>query len=248
MKRSALLSLAPALALAACGGDERTPPPPTGGSIADPITYFGVTACRCYEYVPEDAGNLLRLGVAVESVSDVFTPGTEQHIVRYRVNGQVKRVDFYQPTDPTLLLTWVNTGDGDNDDYYEIEGGLPFVTGPVESQQTVTGDATVRHKLFGQDQGELAVSMRADYAAQPVTASIDDGATEQEFAATRLLYQGLPWSEQVRWFVPDVGFVKLELELDDQSGRVTWILNNVRQLEGGCPWRPGDTPQDTCGI
>lgn len=238
-----------ALALSACDdGDERTPPPP-GPSIGDPVTYFAVPSCRCMEYVPEDENSPMRLGIAIESVADIYTPGVEQHVARYRVNGQVRRVDFYAPTDPVLKLAWVNLGQGDNDAYYEIEGGLPFLTGPVEEQRTVMAQASVKQKVFGADQGEpITVSLRADYAADQTVLAALDGGARQSFTATRVLYSGLPWDEQVRWFVPEIGFVQLELELDDTSGRVTWILNNVRELEGGCPWRPGDPPQDTCGI
>ncbi len=247
-RRLSTLALA-AAALSGCDdGDERTPPPPDP-TIGDPVTYFAVPACRCMEYVPEDENSPMRLGIAIESVSDIYTQGVEQHVARYRVNGQVRRVDFYTPTDPVLKLAWVNLGQGDNDQYFEIEGGLPFVTGPVEAQSSVMAQASVKEKIFGAEQGApTTASLRADYTPdQAVLASLDGG-PRQSFTATRVLYSGLPWDERVRWFVPEIGFVQLELTLDDQSGRVKWILNNVRTLEGGCPWRPGDPPQDTCGI
>lgn len=252
MRKSRLtaVSLAVAtLALAACdGGDERTPPPPPP-SVGDPEAYFGVAPCSCFEYVADDPQNPLRLGIAVESRTDIFTPGHDQYVLRYRLNGQQRRADFFDPTDPELRINWVNLGSGDNDQYFELAEGLPFVTGPVEDQTTVEASTQALTKELGTETGTTTISMRADYAAQPVEASLDGG-ERQTLQATRILYGGLPWGDQVRWFVPGVGFVKLELELEENSGRVTWILNRVRTLEGGCPWRPGDPipGEQICGI
>lgn len=250
------LAAALALSLVACGEDEGTPY--TGGlpPLDDAAAYFGVTPCRCLEFVRDDGTFDVGLGIAVESVNDVYSVALEggeyqYHVLRYRHGGQVKRTDFLRPTDPDLILAGVNYGDDDWDDLVRVDPGVPYLRYPLDQQpRPVTLDTFWQAAPGGSTVGEpTPLAYRADFTAATVIASLDGGPAT-ELATIRALYDGLPWPEFTRHYVPEQGLVKLDLDLQDGEGRKTWVLKRVRQLGGGCPWDnaaalPGD---QICGT
>jgi hypothetical protein len=244
MYRVALVAML-AAATTACGAeDDGTTilPEPT---LEDPVGYYGLEACTCYEYAPEDGGPE-RLGVAVEALTDRFsgTPGLEEHVVRYRRNGSLVREDTFRPTDPDLLLSSSRIRDAAGETLWLFEPPLPYLRYPVEVRQPVTATSTMRE--FGAETG-TEVSFRANYVEGAVDASLDGGATTQTFEdAIRVGYTGLVFPEHFRWFSPENGWVQLELDIE--GTRTEWVLLNKRQLGNGCPWDPADPPQDVCGI
>lgn len=240
----ALFVLAP---LAGCGDDGGTPY--TGGNQVEPIgdaaAYFGVAPCQCYEFARDDGAFDVGLGIAVESVTDLYSvalegQGTPYHVLRYRHGGQVRRTDFLRPTDPDLLLAGVNYGGLDWENLIRIDPAVPYLRYPIEKQvQAVEAESTWQDAPGGTPAAEAQpLAFRADFTAATVIASTD-GSPAAELAATRVLYQSLPWPDVTRYYVPRTGLVKVDLDLQDGQGRKTWVLKNIRALGGGCPWGEG---------
>ncbi|WP_373048894.1 hypothetical protein [Vulgatibacter sp.] len=232
-----------AAALTACGTDDARSDVQPEPELENPEAYFGLDVCTCYEYVPVGGGNEV-LGIAVESVTDTVagSGGNMEHVVRYRRNGAEIRQDVYRPTDPDLLLRQVTIGSPAAGTIWQSSPPVPWLRFPVESGKQVTQDATFTE--FGGDQTE-EVAFVANYLAEQVQASTDGGEPET-FDAVRISYQGLPFSELPRWFVPETGFVRVELDIE--GTRTRWQLANKRVLEGGCPWEPGEQIGDTCSL
>jgi hypothetical protein len=251
----ALASLVLAL-VAGCGGDDGTPytgtqiPP-----IGDAAAYFGVTPCQCYEFTREDGSFDVGLGVAVESVTDLYSvalegQGTQYHVLRYRYGGQVKRTDFLRPTDPDLFLAGVSYGSQDWENLIRLSPAVPYLRYPLERQtRAVELASTWQDAPAGTAEADaVPFDYRVDFT--PATAIVaTDGGQAAQVATTRVLYQESPWADVTRHYVPRTGLVKLDLDLQDGQGSKTWVLRNIRQLGGGCPWDEGATiPADQiCG-
>lgn len=242
--------------VAACG-EESSPYVPEGREpLADPPAYFGVSACTCFEFVREDGVLDAGLGVAVESVTDVFSGAlegqeTKYHVLRYRRGGQVKRTDFLRPTDPDLLLAGVNFGSQDWENLLRLDPPVPYLRYPIDEQtKSVKADSSVQLAPAGEAQAEAQpLAFRADYTPAQVIASFDYGEA-QPMDAIRVLYDALPWPDITRFYVPAKGLVKLEnLDLQDGEAPKTWVLKGIRQLGGGCPWETGTAipASEICG-
>lgn len=233
-----------AVALAACGTEDARTPVPVE-EIGDPVKYFGVEPCTCYEFLPEGGGS--RLGIAVEAVttSVIGNPDdAEEYVMRYRVGGVETRQYVFRPTDPDLLLRQIRTG-GVTGSTWSSTPALPWIRFPAEPRdQPVEATAELSELLSGNPPTEVA--FRANYVGATVEASLDGGETTQTFDATRISYQGLPFNEQFRWFVPEVGLVRVELETN--QGRTNYILNRKYQLGGTCPVADLGTPDEICGV
>ena len=68
--------------------------------------------------------------------------------------------------------------------------------------------------------------------------------------ATRVLYRfdGVEFGEDIRWFVPEVGLVRVEVDLPG-AGRTTYVLRNKRRLGGSCPTTDlGSSVGDVCST
>lgn len=253
---AALLAVLSAALLAACGSDDGTPYQPVEAEpLDDPAAYFGVTPCRCFEFEREDGMFDVGLGIAVESVGSTYAGaleghGTDYHVLRYRRGSQIRRTDHLRPTDPDLLLAGVNFGSKDWENLIRIEPPVPFLRFPLDKQKrSVKAESSTQLSPAGNDQGEPEpMAFRADYNEAEVIASLD-GSPSEPMSAIRVLYSNLPWPDVIRYYVPEQGLVKLDLDLQDGEGRKTWVLKRIRQLEGGCPWKLGDTipPDQICG-
>ena len=252
-------ALAAALALAlvtACGEDEGSPytPGDQGEPMGDPAAYFGVTPCQCLEFTRADGTFDLALGIAVETLTDVYSVALEgqdtvYHVLRYRYGGQVKRTDFLRPTEPDLLLAGVNYGSDDWDHLIRIDPAVPYLRFPLDKQvASVQAASTTQAAPGGAAEGEpVALPFRADFTQASVIASTDGG-EPTEMQAIRVLYDNVPWKDVTRYYVPRTGLVKIDIDLDG-GGKKTWVLKRIRQLEGGCPWGGADSipPDQICG-
>ncbi len=234
-----------AASFTACGSDDDGTTILPEPKLEDPVAYFGLEPCTCYEFAPEGGGPE-RLGVAVEVVTDQFsgTPGLDEYLMRYRHQGALVREDAFRPTDPDLQLARARVRSTDGEKLWVFEPPLPFLRFPVEAREPVTAKST--QKEFGSPDS-TEINFRTNYIADAVEGSIDGGATMQTFDdAVRLQYTGLLFPEHFRWFSPNNGWVQLELEID--GSRTEWVLHNKRQLGNGCPWESGTPPQDVCGV
>lgn len=244
------------LPFVACSSDSGSPyEPEPVETIGDPATYFGVTPCRCLEFIREDGSFGNDLGIAVERVTDVFSgalegEGLEYHVLRYRIGGMVRRTDLLRPTDPDLLLAGVNVGGDDWDNLIRIDPPVPFLRFPLDKQTNAVRLETTTEAapsgVFSEDPKPL--SYRADFAPGTAFFATDGGASAQG-ATIQVFYGALPWPETTRHVVAGTGLVKLELDLGDGKGKTSWVLKRVRQLGGGCPWNGETIPNDQiCGI
>ena len=242
LKHRLALAATLAVALNACGPDDSGPVVQPEPELENPAAYFGLEPCTCYEYAPADGGPQ-RLGVAVEAVTDRFFTGIDHHVVSYRLNGQQIREDFFQPTDPDLVLrrSKIRGDAGDVTWVFEPEG-FPFLQFPVQGNKSVVAPVTQRQ--FGEDASEN-VTMHADYVAQPVEASLD-GETTQSFDSVRVAWRDGLFRDDLRWFVPETGWVRLELPIDNK--RTEWVLQRKFQMPGTCPWDYAAPVDFVCGV
>lgn len=247
MSKHRLLSVPPlallALAMACGGSDEKEKIQIEKPSMGDPVAYFGMEACSCYEYVATDGSDTRRLGIAVERVDDFYSDvaGKNVHAVVYRLGGAVQKTYVVDPTNPDLRLTRVKTGAVAGDDEFRMSPGMSIAHWLEDKSQKVTTKAEVTRYQNASAVGEpQTLDLHALIGKEnPVRASLDDGATEQDYPATLIEYSGTPWNEPKRWFVPEVGNVQVEFN------GTRWILRNKRTLGGGCP---GDSVKDICGA
>ena len=251
LRAPALVALSLSL-LAGCGEEEGTPY--NGGQvepIGDAAAYFGVAPCHCLEFARADGSFDVGLGVAVETITDVYSgalegEGQAYHVLRYRHGGQVRRTDFLRPTDPDLLLAGVNLGGDDWDHLLRIDPPVPYLRYPLERQdRPVTLATSTQSAPGGALTGEVVpLAYRADFA--PGTAFFStDGNPAVEGETIQVFYDSVPWPDTSRHVMARTGVVKFDLDLQDGQGRKTWVLKRVRQLGGGCPWSgtdaiPGD--------
>ena len=248
MSKHRLLSVPPLALLAlamACGeSEERKKIENEDPTMDNPVAYFGMEACTCYEYVTVDNSDTRRLGVAVERVDDFYSDvaGKDVHAVVYRLGGAVQKTYVVDPTNPDLRLTRVKTGAMAGDDEWRMSPGMSLAHWLEDTTKKVTVQSQVtryQNAIPVDDEPQTLDIHTLLGKETPVKASLDDGATEQDYQATLIEYSGTPWSEPKRWFVPEVGTVQLEFN------GTRWILRNKRTLAGGCP---GDTVKDICGT
>jgi len=243
-----------AAALGACGGEEGKKQIIPSAQLEDPVAYFGMQMCTCYEYAPESGGPEM-LGVAVETTTDRFSAGSgiQETVVRYRRNGVQFREDVFRATDPDLLLSATRIGSGATEQLWTYNPPLPYVRFPAKAGLTVTAETQM--KLFGGDTQK--VNFRANYVSEAVDGvTTTRGDTEETMAdAVRTSYTFAPGddaqgpldrtSDPFRWFVPNTGWAKLEFELDGK--RSEWVLRNVRPI-ADCPTDYATRPTDICGT
>jgi hypothetical protein len=262
-KFPALLAIPLAIAWMSCGSVEEIYIPPKG-QIEDPVAYFGMEPCTCYEYVLESewkqstSGFTQKLGMAVENVGMATDFGKKLHIVRYRHSGRTDRIvrqDFVDPTDPKLLLYGVNPSGRTGGEYWKMSPPPPLVSGPVQEGALVLAEAeTTKHSPPDTDEEGPTTAFRAQYRnLEEVEIGVYD---EIEQAFHRETVQAYPisyggasdlgrevWNSQRRWFVPERGFVKMKMPLAGEEN--TWVLLHTRTLEGCTP--EGAEPRDWCG-
>ena len=233
-----------AAALAACGTEE-TRLPPTTPVLENPVEYFALQPCTCWEYARPD-GTGARLGIAIETVTTevIGSGGQEEILLSYRVGGREERRDVLRTEGNELLLRQARVGSITSTTWV-ADPPLPWLTFPVEPRsQSIEAESTLSEIVGG---APMEVDFRADYTATTVEGSRDGGATEETFEAVRLRYQGLPFDQGLfRSFVPELGWVQVEMELD--GTRTNYVLQNVRTLGGNCPVALGETPTDICGV
>jgi hypothetical protein len=233
-----------AATLVACGADD-PPPPLEEPTIGDPEAYFGMERCTCYEFRSADPNDTQLLGVAVESVADLYSPGEPWHFVRYRRGGRILRQDYLVPSDPDLLLKQVSFRAIDQtDEIWTLKEPMPLMRFPADragQQVTQTGAVTLNGTLND-------FNLVSDYVTQTVEGVSFDGVEREDVEAVRISYSGIPWADENhdRWFVPNRGLVKLEFSIG--GARTTFTLDRKRTLEGGCPtWEPTSPVKDVCG-
>lgn len=241
----ALLALA-----AACGTEEKKVIPIEGPEMGEPVAYFGVEECTCFEYESTDKAESRRLGVAVERVDDFYADSGDKrnvHAIVYRLGGTKQMLYVVDPTNPDLLLNRVETGASADDDEWRLSPGMSLVQWPGNAGTQVERKHTATLYRNAVQIGEPEEVTIKTFFSDPVQvlASVD-GVETQEFEATRVEYWGTPWDEPRRWFVPGVGNVQLELQLASMAKKkTTWRLRNVRELDRAtCP---GPSPKDVCG-
>lgn len=264
-KLPAMTAILLGIALASCGDEGKDGPfIPKKDLIEDPVTYFGMEPCTCYEYVREsewaqnDPSKITtKLGVAVENVGAAKEFGKQVHIVRYRMGGNVLvRQDYLDPTSPELLLYGANPTGKTTAPFWQFEPAISFVRGPVEEGKVVSSTAKVS-RITPPDQKSEGVesTFRAQY--RPVETveigkydEVEKVFHREAVEAYPISYRGAStfeqddvWEGQTRWFVPERGFVKMKLNLAAQED--TWVLLHTRQLEECTP--EGAEPRDWCG-
>lgn len=247
--RPALLALA--LLLAACGAEPDKQLGPTGdGKLEDAAKYFGIEPCTCYEYKSTDSTEPRLLGVAVERLDDFYAePGSNEpkYVQVYRLGSSVQRRYVLDPVETDLELSRVYMGDGIADDEWRLNPAAPLLRFPVKASGAVTRTLEASLHRNGQPvEGRTSThGFEMVYGGlETINASLD-GENFEGFEATRVKFFETPWNEEDRWFVPEVGNVRLDLRLKEGDPRTSWVLQNVRQLEGGCP---GPNISDFCGT
>jgi len=245
MSKRRLLSI-PSLALlalaVACGGDDDKKIEIEKPTMGDPAAYFGVEACTCYEYETTDGSDSRTLGVAVERVDDFYSDvvGKDVHTIVYRLGGAVQATYVVDPTNPDLLLTRVQSVT--SGDEWRLSPGMSLShwLGDRSSMVSTKVSATRYQNATPVDEPqELEIRTLIEGTTSPIRASLDGGATEEDYDATLIQYTQTPWKEPKRWFVPEIGNVQVEYR------GARWILRNKRILEGGCP---GAGVTDICGA
>lgn len=258
-------------ALGACGGEDeqQTFEPPA--LIDEPVAYFGMEPCTCYEYAPAaewEAGESSfsrKLGVAVENFGGEVRLGRDYHVIRYRMMGTANRVvrqEFLDPTDPELLVAAIDPTGESNAPYLRFDPPASLVRAerdpdskeailPVGSLITSKAETTEVSPVEEAPGPEVRVSAQYLPEEEVEIGFWDEIAREyarETLSATPIRYSGAEGLEsgQRRWFVPERGFVKMTLDLLDETE--TWVLVNTRELvaEGCTP--EGAEPTDWCGT
>lgn len=253
-------SLLAVLALGACGEDPPTYVPPKN-QIEDPIAYFGMAPCSCYEYAPADewaAGenkNFSRkLGVAVENIGGSTRLGRDYHRVRFRIGGVAVREEYLDPTNPLLLIAGVNPTGVTNDPVLRFDPPATLIEAPPESGQlvrskSVTSLVSPTETEEGSEVTVIAQARTEEEVEIGVYSNIEQFSVPETVTALPISYGGVEGlRNQVRWFVPEMGFVKLEMELAGETNE--WVLVKTRMLDpASCDYEGGPTePVDECGI
>lgn len=260
------LSLFAALGLAACGGEDTPTKLPPAVVLEDPVGYFGMEPCTCYEYAPEDewlAGKSdfsEKLGMAIENIGGQVQFGRPLHIVRYRLMGTLNRVvrqEYLDPTDPELLLYGVIPTGERNDPMWKFDPPASLVRGPVQSGTHVTMTLqTTKHTPPDTDEEGPEIRPTAQYRTEEEVEigewdEVEQISQRMTVTATPIAYTGARdlgtdvWNGQVRWFVPERGFVKMTLDLAGESK--SWVLVRTRKLAEEACTPTGADPMDLCG-
>lgn len=230
----ALAALA-ALGLGACGAEEHGPIPPTP---IEPETHFGVSLCNCFEYEASDDKSQ-RLGVSIEAITDHYSKGELGHVVRYRKNGRQIREDVWFPGQDGLHLGFTRQTPGSAELAGFFQPAVPLVGVGV-------ADALEVESSFKVGEEETTVPFKATVIADRAVRYSVDGSEPTSQPATQLHYEGMPYYEGDRYFVPDLGFVEISMENEDGK-RQRFQLRNTRVLEGGCSDNVLKPPTDVCG-
>src|SRR5690606_4473335 len=113
-KFTVAFSLVAALGLGACGEEPPQYVPPKKEQIDDPVAYFGLAPCTCYEYAPAPAWEggersfSRKLGVALVNIGGGIRLGRDSHGVGYRLRAQAVQEDYPDRSAPQRLLPGVN--------------------------------------------------------------------------------------------------------------------------------------------
>lgn len=236
MKKFPLLAAVAALGLGACGGEEHGPIPPTP---IDTEAHFGISLCNCFEYEASDDKSQ-RLGMSVEAITDHYSKGELGYLVRYRKNGRQIREDVWYPDQQGLRLGFtrqtINTA--------ELAG---FFSPAVPLVSVGPADAVEVASTFTIGEEETPVPFKATVIPDRPVRYSTDGSDPASLPATQIHYEGMPFYEGDRYFVPDLGFVEISME-DETGKRQRFQLRRTRVLEGGCgvdgSLKP---PTDICG-
>jgi len=235
--------------LVACGEEPRIPIGDPKEELTDAPKYFGVEPCQCYEYKSLDPAEPRLLGIAVERVDDFYSDerGADRYELVYRLGGTWQMRYVLDPSQkPDLLLSRVYTGQGVTDDEWRMSPAVPLLRYPVKADGLIEKStvATLHHNGLPVEGETRSVEYDASYAGlEEVRASLD-GENFQTFEAMRVEYFETPWNEQYRWFVPEVGNVKLRVKLKSMDRASDWVLHNIRTLDSSCP---GEAVHDFCG-
>lgn len=256
-----------ALSLAACGGDDEPQqfaPPPV---IEDPLAYFGMAPCSCFEYAPADEWAQgketfsAKLGVAVERLGGERLLDRNYHLVRYRVVGtlnEVVREEYLDPTDPDLLVAGVNVTGRRNDPVLRLDPPASLVRGPAEEMELVRSKTDISERAPAAEEEpaesestELIVQYRDEEGVEiGYWDAIEQSYLRETVRAIPISYRGVEGlrNDHVRWFVPGTGFVKLRMEHRGEKNE--WVLINTRMLDpGSCDYDGGTSePIDHCGT
>lgn len=245
-------ALLAALALVACGDepDKNIGPKDPVLTVEEAAAYFGVEPCKCYEYKSTDPGEPRLLGVAVERVDDHYTEAgdrNDKHVLVYRLGSSLQKRYVLEPTTDELLLSRVYEGDGISDPEWRLSPHATWLRYPMK-----TGAEIARSTEMSKYENGLPVegeSHDEDFrvitasSLESINASLDGGEREP-FEAIRVETIGAKWREGNRWFVPEIGNVRLDVWLPSMDKRTSWVLHNVRMLDESCP---GTELRDFCG-
>jgi len=240
-----------AAALAACGTEKDPVEIGPNTKIDDPVAYFGLEPCTCYDFEPVSGASQARLGIAVEAVSTSFPgnpDGAEEYALVYRIAGTTDRIYVLRPTDPVLELRQVQL-DFPTGSVWTADPPIPYVQGPIEPKDRPV-EATVQMTEIdpeGITHDPVEVAFRADYVGESDLTWSVDGETEVTGDAVRVSFRRLPFEERFRWFVPEVGPVRVEY--DTGSGRTIYQLVRKRMLDSAtCPSDNLATRPGGCGT
>lgn len=251
-------------ALAACGDSDDPTYIPPKGKVDNPVEFFAMAPCSCFEYAPVDeweagADTFSRqLGVAVENISGATRLGRDYHRLTYRIVGggnEVVRHEYVDPTDPELLVAGINPTGKTNDAVIKLDPAGSLIRVPFEEGDLVTTATKLRFVSPTEDEEGPDDELLAQYQADEEVEigewdDIEQTYLRESVAATPISYLGIEGMEngQTRWFVPNRGFVKLRIDL--QGERNDWVLVGTRKLDPeSCDWDGGPSePVDQCGT
>lgn len=224
-----------ALGLGACGPEEIAPPPKND---IDPESHFAVSLCTCFEYEAAD-DRTQKLGISIEAVTDTYSPGEPGHLIRFRKNSGIFREEVWYPTQNALELGFARRMDENPEVAGWFAPRLPLV--PVGTEPVKISS------LFQVGEEETPVEFEASVIPNTVKFSVD-GTEPTAQPATQIHYEGMPWQEGDRYFVPEVGIVEISMR-DSTGTRQKFQLRNKRVLEGGCGQTDSIQPvADACGF
>jgi hypothetical protein len=129
---------------------------------------------------------------------------------------------------------------------------VSLIRGPVEKQTVLVQDVEATREDSGQKGETTPLKVQVIYkpTMEKVTYHHTDNIGEKvpvEVDAYAIEYRGTQstWTENQRWFVPELGLVQIDFTLDGQ--RHTWTLDEIRTLDE-CTIDGNATPaKDRCG-
>lgn len=258
-KFTVAFSLVAALGLGACGEEPPQYVPPKKEQIDDPVAYFGLAPCTCYEYAPaaewEEGERFFsrKLGVAVENIGGGIRLGRDYHRVRFRVRGQAVREEYLDPSTPQLLLAGVNKTGVVNDPIMKFDPPAVLIDAPPQAGQLLRTKVTTSFVSptdveEGQEVTVIAQVRNAEEVEYGAWDEFEKIFVPQTAEALPIAFAGVDGlRNDTRWFVPEKGFVKIRMEIEGEP--TEWVLVNVRMLDAEtCDHEGGPSePVDLCG-